>query len=107
MLLCAKITFKYKRDIWTQELTQPHSCMILTASPDAPLLPASSKIKKGASRGDTKELATNPHAAARTSVARFGIWSLLLPSMPCLFPQLLTVFAQKRKSRKKKEQPEI
>lgn len=81
--------------------------MTLTTSPDAPLLLASSKTGKGASRGDTKELATDPHAAARTSISEFGIWSLLLPSMPCLFPQLLNVFAQKGKSRKKKEQLEI
>lgn len=78
----------------------------LTTSPDVPLFPASSETAKGARRGDTKELATDLHAAARTSIAEFGIWSLLLPNMPCLFPQLLNVFAQKGKSRKK-EQLEI
>lgn len=100
----AKITFKYKSEIWTQEPRQAHSCMTLTTPPDAPLLPASSKTEKGASRGDTKELATDPHDVARTSIAEFGIWSLLLPSMPCLLPQLLNAFAAKGKSRKKKEQ---
>lgn len=75
----------------------------LTTSPDVPLFPASRETAKGASRGDTKELETDLHAAARTSIAEFGIWSLLLPSMPCLFPQLLNVFAQEGKSTKSKQ----
>lgn len=64
------------------------------------LLPASSKTGEGASRGDTKELAGALPDAVRTSIAEFGIWSLLLPSMPCLFPQLLNVFAKKNKLKK-------
>ncbi|RMC01656.1 hypothetical protein DUI87_21669 [Hirundo rustica rustica] len=44
------------------------------------LLPASSETGKEASRGDTEELAAAPPDAARTSIAEFGIWSLLLPT---------------------------